>query len=57
LHLWLYMMRFLPGGAYVGLFVNQMFDCVFGGTVPFAVIKLTADLGQSVTAYVEHFCC
>jgi hypothetical protein len=51
------MMRFLPGGAYVGLFVNQMFDCVFGGTVLFAVIKLTADLGQSVTAYVEHFCC
>ena len=46
-----------PGGAFVGLFVNLMFDCVFGGTVVFALIKLTTVLGQSVRAYVDHFCC
>ena len=41
----------------MGLFVNLMFDCVFGGTVVFALIKLTTVLGQSVMAYVDHFCC
>ena len=41
----------------MGLFVNLVFDCVFGGTVVFALIKLTTALGQSLIAYVEHFYC
>jgi hypothetical protein len=41
----------------MGTFVNLMFDWVFGGTVVFALIKLTTDLGQGVVAYVEQFCC
>jgi hypothetical protein len=40
----------------VGTFVNLMFDCVFGGTVAFALIKLTMGLGEGVIAYVEHVC-
>ena len=46
-----------PGGAFVGLFVNLMFDCVFGGTVAFALIKLTAVFGEGVLTYIEHVCC
>ena len=41
----------------MGTFVNLMFDWVFEGTVVFALIKLTTVLGQSVMAYVDHFCC
>jgi hypothetical protein len=41
----------------VGTFVNFMFDCVFGGTVAFALIKLTVGLGEGAIAYVEHVCC
>jgi hypothetical protein len=41
----------------MGTFVNLMFDCFFGGTVAFALIKLTAGLGEGVIAYVEQVCC
>jgi hypothetical protein len=37
-------------------FVNLIFDCVFGGTVAFALIKLTAALGEGVIAYVGQVC-
>ena len=38
-------------------FVDLMFDCVFGGIVVFALVKLTTDIGRSVVPYLAHFCC
>jgi hypothetical protein len=39
----------------VGTFVNVLFNIVFGGTVAFALIKLTTGLGGGVITFVEHW--
>jgi hypothetical protein len=41
--------------AYVGTFVNVMFNIIFGGTVAFALIKLTTAFGGAVIAFIGHF--
>ena len=36
-------------------FVNIMFNIIFGGTVAFALIKLTTELGGGLITFIEHF--
>jgi hypothetical protein len=38
----------------VGTFVNITFNIIFGGTVTFALIKLTTELGGVVITFVRH---
>jgi hypothetical protein len=44
-----------PGDVHVATFVNVIFNIIFGGTVAFALIKLTTELGGSIITFIEHF--
>ena len=44
----------LAGGGYVATFANILVYSIVGGTVSYALIRLTTQLGGGVIAFVER---